>query len=119
MPLSLKNCARGGMVTGAMSAPTEAPALNIEVAKALSFLGKYSAVVFMAAGKLPASPRARMALAAMNSHTLVDAMANAAAEPVSTAFMACIDSYPSMQQVRYPQTACRQAPADQMPMAQR
>ena len=38
------------MVMGAASAPTVAPALKILVAKALSFLGKYSAVAFIAAG---------------------------------------------------------------------
>ena len=52
--------ASGGMHSGAASAPTEAPALKMEVAKARSFFGKYSAVTLMAAGKLPASPSARM-----------------------------------------------------------
>jgi hypothetical protein len=33
-----------GIVTGATSAPTVAPALKILVEKALSFFGKYSAV---------------------------------------------------------------------------
>ena len=92
MPLSLKNCARSGMVAGAMRAPTDAPALNIEVANARSFLGKYSAVVLIAAGKFPASPRARMARAARKSHTLTDAIPSAAAEPASTAAIASTDS---------------------------
>ena len=34
-----------------------APELNIPVASARSFLGNHSAVVLMAAGKLPASPK--------------------------------------------------------------
>ena len=47
-------------------APTLVPELNIPVAKALSFFGKYSAVVFMAAGKLPASPKPSNALENIN-----------------------------------------------------
>lgn len=47
-----------GMVSGASIAPTVAPELKILVAKPRSFLGKYSAVVFIAAGKLPDSPMA-------------------------------------------------------------
>ena len=70
--------ARGGIVTGAISAPTDAPALKMDVANARSFLGKYSAVVLIAAGKFPASPRARMDLAARKSHTLTEDMARAA-----------------------------------------
>ena len=58
--------ARSGMQAGAARAPTDAPALNIEVAKARSFLGKYSAVTLMAAGKLPDSPRASTARQNMN-----------------------------------------------------
>ncbi len=53
------------MLTGARSAPTVAPALKIEVAKARSFFGKYSAVTLMAAGKFPASPIPRITRAAM------------------------------------------------------
>ena len=52
--------ASGGMQSGAASAPTDAPALKMEVANARSFFGKYSAVTLMAAGKLPDSPRARI-----------------------------------------------------------
>ena len=72
------------MVAGAMSAPTDAPALKMDVANARSFLGKYSAVVLTAAGKFPASPSASMDLAARNSHTLTDAMPRAAAEPADS-----------------------------------
>src|SRR5574344_921190 len=118
-PLSLKYCARSGMVAGATIAPTDAPALKIEVAKARSFLGKYSAVVLMAAGKLPDSPSASTALAAMNSHTLVEDIASAAAEPVFTASIACTDPSPVIWYVAHPQSAWRQAPVDQMPIAQR
>ena len=119
IPLSLKNWARRGMVAGATRAPTDAPALKIEVAKARSFLGKYSAVVLMAAGKLPASPRASMQRAAMKSHTLMLAIARAAAEPASTAAISLTDAYPSMCIVAQPQAAWRQAPADHTPIAQR
>ena len=84
--------ASGGMVIGAINAPTDAPALNIDVANARSFLGKYSAVVLIAAGKFPASPRARMERAAMKSHTLTVAMARAAFDPASTAFIASMDA---------------------------
>ena len=63
--------ARTGMVSGANSAPIEAPALNMDVAKALSFLGQYSAVVLMAAGKLPASQRARMLRATRKQYMLI------------------------------------------------
>ena len=41
------------------------PALKIDVAKARSFLGKYSAVTLIAAGKLPDSPTASTIRAAM------------------------------------------------------
>ena len=107
------------MVAGATRAPMDAPELKIEVAKALSFLGKYSAVTLMAAGKLPASPRARIQRAATKSQTLVEAMARAAAEPFSTAVIAPAFSNPSMWTVAQPQMACRQAPADHTPMDQR
>jgi hypothetical protein len=46
--------AKSGIESGATSAPTEAPALEIEVAYARSFFGKYSAVTLIAAGELPA-----------------------------------------------------------------
>ena len=82
------HAANGGIVAGATRAPTEAPALKIEVANARSFFGKYSAVVLIAAGKFPASPKARTARAAKNNHTLTDDMAKAAAVPFSTAIIA-------------------------------
>src|SRR5688572_32742456 len=50
-----------GTVKGARIAPTLAPELKIPVANERSFLGKYSAVALMAAGKLPASPIANTA----------------------------------------------------------
>ena len=74
-------------MAGATSAPTDAPELKMEVANARSFLGKYSAVTLMAAGKLPASPSARIQRAAIKSHTLVVAIARAAVVPDCTAVM--------------------------------
>ena len=113
------HAARGGMVAGATRAPTDAPALKIEVANARSFFGKYSAVVLMAAGKFPASPRASTARAARKSHTLTDDIARAAAVPFSTAIIASIDSYPLICIVAQPHNACAHAPKDQIPIAQR
>ena len=104
--------AKGGMLTGAARAPTEAPALKMEVAKARSFFGKYSAVTLMAAGKLPASPMARTARQNRNRYTETVAMASAVMEPASTAFRAAIESMPSICMVTQPQAACRQAPND-------
>src|SRR6476660_1516729 len=60
------------MVTGAANAPTVAPAFQILVENALSFFGKYSAVAFIPAGKLPASPNAKTNRAKTNSKTLVE-----------------------------------------------
>src|SRR6478752_8279496 len=65
-----KAFAINGIEIGAAKAPTVAPALKILVAKALSFLGKYSAVVLIAAGKFPASPTARTKRAKINKVTL-------------------------------------------------
>ena len=48
-----------GTVSGARMAPTLVPELKIPVAKDLSFLGKYSDVALIAAGKFPASPKAK------------------------------------------------------------
>ena len=73
--------ANGGMLIGAASAPTDAPALKMEVAKARSFFGKYYAVTLMAAGKLPLSPSARMARQNKKRYTLTIAMVEAVAEP--------------------------------------
>ena len=58
------------MVTGAKSAPICAPELKMLVANALSFFGKNSAVDLMAAGKLPASPKARINRAKIKRETL-------------------------------------------------
>ena len=58
------------MVRGASKAPIVAPELKILVEKARSFFGKYSAVAFMAAGKLPASPIAKIIRANTNKVTL-------------------------------------------------
>ena len=77
--------ASGGIVRGAASAPTDAPELKIDVANARSFFGKYSAVTLMAAGKLPASPSARMARHPRKSHTETPAIAAAVVLPACTA----------------------------------
>jgi hypothetical protein len=55
-----------GTERGANTAPILAPELKMPVEKDLSFLGKYSAVAFMAAGKLPASPKPNKALDSIN-----------------------------------------------------
>ena len=106
-------------MAGAIRAPIEAPELKIDVANARSFFGKYSAVTLMAAGKLPASPRASMHLAARKSHTLVEAIARAAVDPAWTAVIAAALSYPSICTVSQPQMAWRQAPVDHTPMDHR
>ena len=66
--------AKIGMVRGAINAPIDAPALKMEVAYARSFLGKYSAVTLIAAGKLPASPKARIQRAARKQYILTVAI---------------------------------------------
>ena len=76
--------ASNGIVAGAANAPTDAPLLKIEVEKARSFLGKYSAVTLMAAGKLPASPTASIRRHERKSQTLIVAMATAASLPACT-----------------------------------
>lgn len=60
--------ANRGIVAGAASAPTDAPLLKIEVEKARSFLGSTGSTL-MAAGKLPASPTARIIRHERNNHT--------------------------------------------------
>ena len=55
-----------GTVNGAKMAPTFDPELKIPVAKDLSFLGKYSAVALIAAGKFPDSPKPKTALESIN-----------------------------------------------------
>ena len=84
--------ARRGMVAGAASAPTEAPLLKIEVEKARSLAGKYSAVALMAAGKLPASPTASIRRQLRKSQTETVAMATAASLPACTMRSASIES---------------------------
>src|SRR5437868_13339226 len=61
-----------GTVSGARTAPTLAPELKIPVASDLSFLGKYSAVALIAAGKLPASPNASSTLENMKPKTEIE-----------------------------------------------
>ena len=73
--------AKRGIVAGAANAPTEAPLLKMAVEKARSFFGKYSAVTLIAAGKLPASPTARIKRQERKSHTLIVAIATAASLP--------------------------------------
>ena len=102
-----QNFAISGIESGAASAPTDEPELNIDVANARSFFGKYSAVTLIAAGKLPASPSASTARQARNSHTDV-VMPIMPRKP--TAFNA---------EVPTPQPAWRHAPSDQMKIAQR
>src|SRR5687767_1365196 len=58
-----------GTVSGANMAPTFAPELKMPVANDRSFFGKYSAVALMAAGKLPASPKASTARENINPKT--------------------------------------------------
>ena len=48
--------ASGGMIAGANTAPMFAPELKMPVASARSRRGNHSAVVLIAAGKLPPSP---------------------------------------------------------------
>ncbi len=62
------------MESGAIKAPIDAPALKILVAYARSFFGKYSAVTFIAAGKLPASPKANTQRATIKHHMLTVAI---------------------------------------------
>src|SRR4051812_19062178 len=61
-----------GTVSGARIAPTLVPELKMPVAKDLSFFGKYSAVAFIAAGKLPASPNANKARENINPKTDIE-----------------------------------------------
>ena len=109
--------ASGGMLSGANSAPIDAPALKMEVAYARSFFGKYSAVTLIAAGKLPASPIARIHRAAMKKHMLTVAMSTARSDPACTALNAAASGRQTHHSVAMPHKAWRQAPADHMPMA--
>src|SRR5690606_2832231 len=109
-----------GMVSGAASAPTVAPALKILVAKPRSFFGKYSAVAFIAAGKLPASPIANTIRAKINKVTLTDT--TWAISP-TVAICSLASSNPTnqlpvkMPDVAIPQYAWIHAPTDQIPIA--
>ena len=60
-----------GTVSGAMMAPTLEPELKIPVARARSRCGNHSAVVLMAAGKLPASVTPRNARATLKPKVLL------------------------------------------------
>ena len=112
--------ASGGISSGAERAPTEAPALKMDVAKARSFLGKYSAVVLIAAGKLPDSPRARIPLQSRKRKTDVVDTARAMLEPALTALKASTESTsPTNQVVAIAQPACITAPRDHTPMEMR
>jgi len=106
-----------GIVNGATKAPIEAPALKIEVAYARSFLGKYSAVTLIAAGKLPASPSANTQRAARKQYILIVAMVTTTSPvaPINSAALC----RPTKCSVTIPQKAWRQAPADHTPIAQR
>ena len=97
--------AKSGIVSGAASAPTDAPALKIDVAKARSFLGKYSAVTLIAAGKLPASPVASIMRQPRNSQTLIVDTVKAISEPFCTARRASILSMPASDIVATPHAA--------------
>src|SRR6187549_2402495 len=61
-----------GTVRGASIAPTFVPELKTPVANDLSFLGKYSAVALIAAGKFPASPNASTALENIKPKTEIE-----------------------------------------------
>src|SRR5690606_18539167 len=110
------------MVNGAANAPTVAPALKILVANPRSFFGKNSAVAFIAAGKLPDSPIARITRAKTNNVTLTETTA-----PISPTLpiSSLASSNPTNQlpvkipDVAIPQKAWRQAPIDQMPIDHR
>ena len=109
--------ASNGMLKGAIRAPIEAPALKMEVAYARSFFGKYSAVTLMAAGKLPASPSARMQRATRKQYMLIVASITTTSPVAAISSAAlCIPTYSS---VTTPQNACMQAPTDHTPIAQR
>ena len=111
-----KCLARGGMVSGATSAPMEAPELKTEVAKARSLFGKYSAVTLMAAGKLPASPKASRQRAARKAH--IETVEISTAPSPTACSIAVAEPYPVTASVRRPHMAWAQAPALQMTMAQ-
>ena len=109
------HAARGGIVAGATRAPTEAPALKIDVANARSFLGKYSATALIAAGKLPASPIAKISRANIKNVTLTEIMV-AIVCVLDIVSRAAVLSLFTHQSVATPQNACKHAPTDHIPM---
>ena len=108
-----------GIVAGAARAPTLAPELKIDVAKARSFFGKYSAVTLIAAGKLPASPSARTQRQNKKAYMLTVEITRTASPvaPMSASFDE--KSPPIHPSVKMPQNACNTAPSDQTRIAQR
>ena len=70
------------MLIGATNAPIVLPELKMLVANARSFLGKYSAVTLMAAGKLPLSPMPSTMRETMKQYALTVLIA-IAADPVA------------------------------------
>ena len=107
------------MVAGAARAPTDAPELKIDVAKARSFLGKYSAVTFMAAGKLPASPSASMQRQKRKAYMLMVDIASAASPVAPMSASLDVKSPPIHPSVNMPHKACSTAPSDHTTIAQR
>ena len=90
-----------GTLIGASTAPIFAPELKIPVANERSLFGKYSAVALIAAGKLPASPIARMARAIM--------------KPATDTGTAAMPTAPRIAAMPAPigiENACRIAPSD-------
>ena len=115
-----------GIVNGARRAPSCAPALNRLVANALSLFGKYSAVTFMAQGKFPDSPMARIERAPRNSQMLTVDTLHTTVPAFSAIFIASrapsklsVHVPVDIPAVKIPQNVCRQAPADHIPMAHR
>src|ERR1700741_777372 len=92
------------------------------VASARSFLGTYSAVALIAAGKLPASPNANSILAIINKVTLVE---TTFATLSTVAIVSLADSKfkshlsARIPAVPMPQKACAQAATLHTAMAQR
>ena len=111
--------ANGGIDSGATRAPTDAPALKIDVENARSFFGKYSAVTLIAAGKFPDSPIANTERQNRKRYTLMVAIDKAVADPACTARSASTESRPSYFIVIQPHTAWRHAPSDHTKIDQR
>src|SRR5205809_1872542 len=95
-----------GTVSGAKMAPTFDPELNMPVAKDRSFLGKYSAVALMAAGKLPDSP---------NPNTALENI-----KPAMATGTPAIPNHPAKADIPLPTgiaAECNMAPSDQIMIA--